>query len=205
MLYREALALGLDKDDTIVRRQLARKMEFLAEDVSKLEEPKPGELRAWYDQHKARFALPPRASFRHVYFSPDRRGANAARDAEAALEKLAGQPIDAPRAAAAGDPFMFQSYYGDRGFDVVAREFGPPFARALMATKQGAWIGPIQSGYGWHLVFIESVTPERVPDFDEIEPDVKAAWIEDRREEVRARMYKDMRARYEVVLPEGIR
>ena len=78
VLYREALALGLDKDDTIVRRQLARKMEFLAEDVSKLEEPKPGELRAWYDQHKARFALPPRASFRHVYFSPDRRGANAA-------------------------------------------------------------------------------------------------------------------------------
>ena len=60
MLYREALALGLDKDDAIVKRQLARKMDFLAEDVSKLEEPKPGELRSWYEQHKARFALPPR-------------------------------------------------------------------------------------------------------------------------------------------------
>ena len=203
VLYREAIALGLDKDDTIVRRQLARKMEFLAEDVSKLEVPKPGELRAWYDGHKVRFALPPRASFRHVYFSPDRRGASAVRDAAAALEKLVGQPIDTPRALAAGDPFMFQAYYGDRGFDVVAREFGPPFARALIAAKQGAWIGPIQSGYGWHLVFIDSVTPERVPEFDEIEPDVKAAWIEDRRDEVRARMYQDMRARYEVVLPES--
>jgi hypothetical protein len=205
VLYREALALGLDKDDTIVRRQLARKMEFVAEDVSKLEAPKPGELRAWYDQNKERFALPPRASFRHVYFSPDRRGAHAARDAGTALEMLAGQPADAPRAAAAGDPFMFQAYYGDRSFDAVAREFGPPFARTLAAGKQGAWIGPTQSGYGWHLVFIESMTPQRVPDFDEIEPDVKAAWTESRRDEVRARMYKDMRARYEVVLPEGTR
>jgi len=205
VLYREALALGLDKDDTIVRRQLARKMEFLAEDVSKLEEPKSGELRAWYDQHKARFALPPRASFRHVYFSPDRRGANAPRDAGAVLGMLAGQPMDAPRAAAAGDPFMFQSYYGDRGFDGVAREFGPSFARALLAAKQGAWTGPNASGYGWHVVFVESVTPERVPDFDEIEPDVKAAWIEYRREDVRSRMYQDMRARYEVVLPEANR
>ncbi len=203
VLYREAMALGLDKDDTIVRRQLARKMEFLGEDVSKLEEPKPGELRAWYDAHKARFAVPPRASFRHVYFSPDRRGTNAARDAGAALEKLAGQPVDTQRVATAGDPFMFQSYYGDRGLEVVAREFGPPFARALMAAKQGAWVGPLQSGYGWHLVFVESVTPQRVPDFEEIEPEVKAAWIEDRREAVRARMYKDMLARYEVVLPEG--
>ena len=77
VLYREALALGLDKDDTIVKRQLARKMEFLAEDVSKLDEPKHDELRAWYEKNHARFALPPRVSFRHVYFSPDRRGASA--------------------------------------------------------------------------------------------------------------------------------
>jgi parvulin-like peptidyl-prolyl isomerase len=202
VLYREALALGLDKDDTIVKRQLARKMDFLAEDLSKLEEPKPGEIRAWYDQHKARFALPPRASFRHVYFSPDRRRANAGRDAEAALRELGGQPIDVARAATAGDPFMFQSYYGDRAFDMIAREFGPPFARALLATKPGAWTGPIQSGYGWHLVFVESLTPGRVPEFDDIEPEVKAAWVEDRREVVRTRMYEDMRARYEVVLPE---
>jgi hypothetical protein len=68
VLYREALALGLDKDDTIVKRQLARKMDFLAEDLSQIEPPKPGELRSWYEQNQPRFALPARASFRHVYF-----------------------------------------------------------------------------------------------------------------------------------------
>ena len=142
VLYREALALGLDKDDTIVKRQLARKMEFLAEDVSKLEEPNPGELKAWYEKNKGRFALPPRISFRHVYFSPDRRGAMVRADAERTLSQLAGKPMDAPGIATVGDPFMFQQYYGDRAYDEFARQFGPPFARALVQLTPGAWQVP---------------------------------------------------------------
>lgn len=200
VLYREALALGLDKDDAIVKRQLARKMEFVTEDLSKLEEPKPHDLRTWYEHHKERFALPPRASFRHLYFSPDRRGVRARADAEAALVRLAGQPIDT-QAAVSGDPFMFQSFYGDRSLEVVAKDFGPPFARALAGIAPGAWTGPIESGYGWHLVFVDALTPQRVPDFDDIEAEVKAAWIEDQREQTRARLYDAMRARYQVVLP----
>ena len=199
VLYREALALGMDKDDVIVRRQLARKMEFVAEDLSKLDEPTPQELRTWFDQHASQFALPARVTFRHVYFSPDRRGANARADAELALPRLAGQPIGV--STAIGDPFMFQDYYGDRSIDVLAKEFGPGFANALVATPTGAWAGPVESGYGWHLVYIDTMTPQRVPDFEEIEPEVKNAWIEDHREQTRARLYKAMRARYEVVVP----
>ena len=201
VLYREALALGLDKDDTIVKRQLARKMEFLTEDVSKLEAPQAGELKAWFEKNKERFALPPRVSFRHIYFSPDRRGKNVRADAERAQSELAGKPMDAPAVATAGDPFMFQQYYGDRPFDEIARQFGPQFARALIAVTPGAWAGPIASGYGWHVIFAESITPQRLPDFDDIEPEVKAAWMEDRRNDTRGQLYKAMRARYEVVLP----
>lgn len=199
VLYREALALGMDKDDVIVRRQLARKMEFVAEDLSRLDEPTPQQLKAWFDQHASQFALPARVTFRHVYFSPDRRGVSTRADAEAALPRFAGRPIDAPPAV--GDPFMFQSYYGDRSIDMVAKEFGPGFASALVATPTGAWAGPVESGYGWHLVYIDTMTPQRVPDFEEIEPEVRSAWIEDHREQTRARLYKAMRARYEVVVP----
>jgi peptidyl-prolyl cis-trans isomerase C len=201
VLYREALALGLDKDDTIVKRQLARKMEFLAEDLSKLEKPKPDDLRAWYERNKTRFARPARASFRHVYFSPDRRGAHTRNDAEAALTQLAGKPMDAPAAATFGDPFMFQSFYGDRSLEVVAKEFGPPFAHSIAGIAPGAWAGPLESGYGWHLVFVDTLTPQLLPDFDEIETDVSAAWIEETREQTRTRQYDAMRARYEIVLP----
>ena len=63
------------------------------------------------------------------------------------------------------------------------------------------WQGPIESGYGWHLVFVESLTPERVPSYEEIEADVKLAWIAQRRAETRRKMFETMRARYDIVLP----
>ena len=74
VLYREALAMGLDKDDTIVKRRMAQKMQFLAEDVGAAREPDRAELEAWYAKNSNTFAQPNRVSFRHLYFSPDRRG-----------------------------------------------------------------------------------------------------------------------------------
>jgi peptidyl-prolyl cis-trans isomerase C len=201
ILYREALALGLDKEDTIVKRRMAQKMEFLAEDLSALREPTTEELRAWFERNSRQFALPPRTTFRHLYFSPDRRGQNARTDAVDALNKLAGKPEDSPAAAALADPFMFQDYYGDHTPEHLTKEFGPNFANSLFQLKPGSWQGPIKSGYGWHLVWIDSITPGRVPQFEEVETDVKSAWTEDLRDEFKSKAYEAMREKYEVVLP----
>jgi parvulin-like peptidyl-prolyl isomerase len=99
---------------------------------------------------------------------------------------------------------MFQDYYPDRSFDDVAKTFGPPFAHALFQVTPGAWAGPIESGYGWHLVWIDSITPARIPAFEEVEADVKTGWTEDQRAEIRQRAFEAMRARYEVVLPKDV-
>jgi hypothetical protein len=198
VLYREALALGLDKEDTIVKRRMAQKMEFLAEDVSATREPSGEELAAWFAQNARRFALPGRASFRHLYFSPDRRGARAHDDAAQALDQLGGQPEDAP---AVGDPFMFQDTLADRSSEQLAKDFGPGFARAVFELAPGSWQGPIESGYGWHLVFVSAVTPGRVPALEEVEADVKTAWRADQQAEAWRRAYEAMRAKYELVLP----
>jgi parvulin-like peptidyl-prolyl isomerase len=204
VLYREALALGLDQEDTIVKRRMAQKMEFLAEDGSAAREPDPdpGELAGWFEQNAQRFALPGRASFRHLYFSPDRRGARARDDAAQARDQIGGQPEDAPAAEAAlGDPFMFQGTLVDRTPEQLAKDFGPGFASAVFALTPGSWQGPIESGYGWHLVFVSSLTPGRVPAFEEVEPEVKAAWQDEQRAEAWRRAYEEMRAKYELVLP----
>ena len=201
ILYREALALGLDKGDTIVRRRLAQKMEFLFEDVSALREPTREELKAWFEKNSERFALAPRASFRHLYFSPDRRGSRAREDAARALDKLRGKPATTQEGAALADPFMFQDYYGDRSFEEIAKLFGPRFAQALLRQPPGSWQGPIESGYGWHLIWVDSLTPARVPAFDEVEMEAKTEWTADQRAETRRRTYEAMRARYEIVLP----
>jgi peptidyl-prolyl cis-trans isomerase C len=201
VLYREALAMGLDKDDTIVKRRMAQKMQFLAEDVANSHEPTTAELKAWYEKNGQRFALPSRAAFRHLYFSPDRRGPKAHDDAANALTKIAGHPADSKAAAALADPFMFKDYYGDSSGEQLAKDFGPEFATALFQLKPGSWQGPIESGYGWHLVFIDSITPGRIPAFEEVESDVKTAWLGDQRDQAWRKAYESMRAKYTVFLP----
>jgi hypothetical protein len=204
VLFREALALGLDKGDTIVKRRMAQKMEFLFEDVAALREPTADDLNVWFEKNSERFTLPARATFRHLYFSPDQRGPRTQADAAQALEKVAGNTADSPETTALADRFMFQDYYADRSFDDVAKTFGPPFARALFQIAPASWAGPIESGYGWHLVWVDALTPARVPPFDEVEPDVKTGWIEEQRAQIRQRAFEAMRAHYQVVMPKDL-
>jgi len=201
ILYREAIAMGLDKDDTIVKRRMAQKMQFLAEDVAAAHEPDRAELEAWYAKNADKFALPGRISFRQIYFSPDRRAERTHEDAVKALAKLAGQPVDSKLAASFSDPFMLQDYYGDRSSAQLAKEFGPVFAQAIFRTKAGAWQGPIESGFGWHLVFVDSFVPGRAPAFAEVESDVKTAWLGEQKAQAWRKAYETMRAKYTVLLP----
>jgi len=198
VLYREAKALGLDKDDTIIKRRLAQKMEFVAEDLSTLKDPTPDELKAWFEQNRERFALPPRLTFTHRYFSPDKRPGTARQAAEQALSRLGKS--EAAADATDADAFMFNDRYVDQSAEQVAALFGPKFAASVIAMKQGTWQGPVESGYGWHVVFVEELTPGRVPAYEEIEPDVKQEWIAQRRADAKRTMYEAMRARYEVVV-----
>jgi len=201
VLYREGLAMGLDKGDEIVKRRMAQKMQFLAEDVAAAREPTTAELKSWFEKHSAMFTEPPRLSFRHLYFSPDRRGARAREDAAKALVKLDGQPEDAKVAGSLADRFMFQDYYRDRAPSYLGKEFGPQFALAVAKLAPGSWQGPVESGFGWHLVYVDTVIPGRVPVFEEVESDVKTAWIAEQKAKAWEKAYKEMRAKYTVLLP----
>jgi parvulin-like peptidyl-prolyl isomerase len=200
ILFREAVALGLDRDDQIIKRRLAQKMDFLAADLAALEEPSDTQLSEWHSKHSERFALPPHASFRHLYFSPDKRGGAAQRDATAALAVMAGKPGDSPDGKELADTFMLRNYYGDSTPEQTAKEFGPAFAETLFDLKPGSWQGPVQSGYGWHLIWIDSIEPGRIPAYDEVKPQVKSAWIDDRYGEVKRVALEEMRSRYTVVV-----
>lgn len=203
ILAREAVTFGLDRDDEIIERRLAQKMDFLLADLSTLTPPSREELGLWYAARADRFTQPARVSFRLIYFSPDTRGdAGAEAAAAAALPAVAGLPIGAPAPAGIGDRFMFQDYYGGRTSEDVAKAFGPDFAAALLKLQPGTWAGPIRSGYGWHLVRIDTLVPARLPALDEIEADVRAAWTEERYAEIRQRAEDDMRSRYTVVVPD---
>jgi parvulin-like peptidyl-prolyl isomerase len=96
---------------------------------------------------------------------------------------------------------MFQEYYRDGAPDYFGKEFGPQFAQTVDKLPAGLWQGPIQSGFGWHLVFVDTAIPGRVPDFEEIEPEVKAAWLGEQKALAWDKAYKEMRAKYTVLVP----
>ena len=114
--------------------------------------------------------------------------------------QLAGKPQDGKLAASIADPFMFQDYYRERTPEQLAKEFGPRFALAVAKLAPGSWQGPIESGYGWHLVFVDTAIPGRVPAFEEIEAEVKSAWLAEQKAKAWEKAYRDLRAKYTVVL-----
>jgi len=201
VLYREALAMGLDQDDAIIRRRLGQKLEFLMEDVSSLRDPSSSELESWYKRNGAQFVVPGRATFCQIYFSPDVRGLRAKADAARAFKALpAGTTCSS--STVLGDRFPDQNYYAERTPEEVANVFGTQFAQSLFRLKPGRWQGPVESGFGQHLVLIDSLTPARIPAFAEVDrAQVASAWLDSQREESKRRAYDAIRAKYEVVLP----
>jgi hypothetical protein len=203
ILYREGLAMGLDQDDAIIRRRLGQKLEFLMEDVSGIRDPSPAELESWYKRNAAQFTVPGRATFCQIYFSPDIRGQRAQTDAARALAALkSGTSCNSPSIAALGDRFPDYIYYANRSPEEVANVFGTQFSQSLFRLKPGRWQGPVESGLGWHLVLIDTLTPARIPPFAEADrAAVQSAWLDSQRDESKRKAFEAMRAKYEVVLP----
>jgi len=200
VLYREALRLGLDRGDTIVRRRLAQKMTFMLEDGGAVPVATESEIAAYHAMHAGRYREPNRTTFRHVFLSNERR-VDPAGDARALLDDL-GIPGD-DRWRQLGDPFMLLREYAERTDQEITDLFGRQFAAALAALDAGDWHGPIPSAYGTHLVRVSSRTNSSVPTVGEVRDRVVADLAADRRRERNQSAFEALRERYEVRMPAG--
>ena len=202
IFYREALRRGLDDGDVLVRRRLAQKLSFLIEDLAAVEEPADDELRRFYDGRAEAYVEPARLSFRHVFFSRDRR-ADAAADAAAALSTVRLAAATASSPAGLGDPFMLHTEYAGRSRQEVRELFGPEFADAAFALQGQDWQGPVRSSYGEHLVQVIGRDEARTPPFEEVREAVLRDFQQERREQANAEAYAEMRSRYEIEVEEA--
>ncbi len=206
VLYREARALGLEQDDTIVRRRMAQKMEFLFQDIAQPPEPTDEALQAFLEKNVARFQESARLSFKHVYLSTDRRGKQAVQDAQLLLDDLRIHGADADPAAVS-DPLMLDHRFVDRSEREIARMLGREFTDALSALPIKQWHGPIESAYGLHLVYVHERVAPRVPALAEIRDRVRMELLSEKRREANEALFKELRSRYEIVVdkPDGER
>ncbi len=193
--YREALALGLDKNDTILRRRLMQKMEFLSNDLAALNKPDETELNAFFLDNQEKYELPARVSFTHIYFSLDKRGAKVVEDAKSVLSGL-----DLPRAPELGDSFMMQyDFVKETPFE-VERLFGKVFANQLFTLETNTWLGPIESGYGLHLVRISEKIDSSIPELALVIDKVRTDLMFEHRKKTNKEIYERFKERYEIVV-----
>jgi len=202
LLAREARALKLDVNDTIVRRRLAQKMEFMVQDTAQLAEPSDEELRRFYGSHPERFQSSARVSFSHVYFSRERRGARAEADARAALQQLSRV---AASASDHGDRFLAPYDFTDADEQAVASVLGSEFARQVFALAPGKWLGPIESGYGLHIVRVAKKQSAQPREFGAVKSEVLTLWRQQREEKTREEYFAALLAKYDVVVDESVK
>lgn len=193
VLYREALRLGLESDDTVIRRRLRLKMEFLARDLVDAVEPAPEALEQFFRDHAERYRKPARISFRQIYFSRDRREAPA-QDARALLANL-GSDADGE---ATGDPHLLPREFELASLDEVKKQLGAGFAEQLTHQPQGQWVGPIRSEYGEHLVYIDTYLPEAAAEFARVRSQVLRDWQAQAHTDMLERQYQLLRQGYRV-------
>lgn len=193
--YREATAMGLDKNDGVIRRRMRMKLEFILEDISAQAEPTDEELTAFLQKHRERFQQEAQISFRQVYLNPDKR-----RDTKGDVKKILARLRGGTKPEAVGDPIMvgyeFElSYESD-----VERLFGESFARQIVTLVPGDWAGPVISGLGTHLVMVSERKERRMPELAEVRAMVEREWLAQHRQELKDAIYRKFLEGYEVVM-----
>jgi hypothetical protein len=193
--YREALALGLDQNDTVLKRRLMQKMEFLSNDLAELNQPDETALNKHFLHNQEKYELPARLSFTHIYFSLDKRGSKAFEDAESVLSGL-----NALRAPERGDNFMLQYDFDQETQFEVERLFGKVFAEKLFMSETNNWEGPIESAYGLHLVRISEKIDARMPELASVIDKVHTDLMFEQRQKMNRELYERFKERYEIVV-----
>lgn len=190
--YREALALGLDRDDAVIRRRLRQKMEFLGDGAAAAVAPDEAELRAHHAAHAERFAAPARVTFRQVALLD-------AADAEAMrLELAAGAD---PRELGRGG--LLPDAMEAARETVVDGVFGAGFFARVERLTPGEWQGPVQSAYGPHLIHVEAFETGTAAEFEAVRDLVLQDWRRATAAALREAQFTELRSRYTVILPEG--
>ena len=201
VLYREATAMELDRDDTIVRRRMRQKLEFIIGDLAGMKEPPTErELRSYLERNADKYREGPRYSFEHIIFNLEKRGASAGSDARAVLARLNGQDGQRIDVDTLGDAFPLPFEFESLSEEETERMFGGGLGGSVARTEVGSWAGPFESAYGLHLVLVHERTAGSVPALSRVRDVVLADLMSERRQQALEAEYARLRQRYTVMI-----
>ena len=201
VLFREAMALNLNKNDQIIRRRLIQKMDYLAQGFYDEAEPlTEDDLRIYYAEHNQEYKKAASATFTHVFISSDSREVSQAKDiADSLLKTLNTEQVPFENAPGFGERFLYNRNYVNRDDDEIGSHFGDDFKQSVFAFEVAdRWQGPVQSSYGWHLVLLKKNTPAYIPEFEEISSAVFADAQRQQQRQTKREAINKLMAKYKI-------
>jgi hypothetical protein len=195
---REALAMGLDTDDSVIRQRLRMKMELLTEVTVDALSPRDEELAKYLSDHAEQFQGEPQFAIEQVFLSREKRGTALQADAASLLEALRSGAVTDP--GLIGDPTLLPQAMPLSRLSAISGEFGAEFADATSGLQVGVWSGPVNSAYGLHLVKVGSKKGGSTPTLAEVRDAVLREWKADRREEIRQQTLAAYASKYDIVV-----
>jgi hypothetical protein len=201
VMLREALALGLDRGDIIVRRRLVQKMEFVNQGLEPHPAPTDAELEALLARHAERYTMASRLSLEHVFVSSGAHPADApmaAVDGRERIRELRERVEAGEDPARLGDPFLRGRTFRAQTEGELGGVFGPAFACEVQSLPPDEWSGPIASSFGFHLVRVTERTGGRRATVAEVRRELMRDWEAEERAESARRALVQLRARYDL-------
>jgi len=195
IFYQEALKMNLDHNDEIIKRRLAQKMQFLSNDIAALIEPNDKVLKVYFEKNKDKYLTPYAYSLYQITFSPDKRK-DTYKDAEITLKQFPNATFDEMRQW--GDKLPFDYYFSEINANELALQLGSKFSESIQKLETNKWVGPVPSGFGYHLVFITNKTEPKIPSFESIKKTLTRDFEYDNQKEVDEAIYKALKRQYDI-------
>ncbi len=202
VLYRQAVAIGLNEDDPITRRRLAQKLEFLAKDIALSKEPEKGELEKYFEDNLDLYREPDLITFSHAFLDPDVRDETTLDDAAVLLEQLHAEGEPDSETLSTGDRFMLPNYYPQVSELDVRRQLGSGFSVTVMQLEPGRWHGPVLSGFGVHLVYVYDKQEAPSPKFADVRQYVLENWQAEQQDNFYTDFLESLKSSYDIVIAE---
>ena len=201
VLYQEALRLGYDKNDMVIRNTLVRKMTFLAESQVDEKAISDKEIQAYFNLRQGKYRLSPEISFLHVYFNADKRKDAVEQDVSIAITQLNASQSNAnkDKLASYGDPFMLENEYHNKSMQEIKNLFGIDFSEQIQSLPMTLWSGPVASGYGYHAVYVFEKKESVIPDWQDIKYKILNDMVLEEKSAARDQFYTELLRKYQVV------
>lgn len=202
LLYREAIALGLDKEDSVIRRRLAQKMKYLFEDLAVIDEPTDADLEKFLKENVSKFTLPGTRSFYQVYIDPKKHKNNLDEELKIVMDQLKSTSLQ--NAFSLGDRSLLEYRFLKRRKSDVKNRFGESFSKKVFKAPKDSWHGPFQSAYGIHFVYIDSKEEAVLPELKQVREDVLQAYKREKRSQANDIFYNGLKDRYKIKIDDSV-